>query len=395
VPGKPSPPTPGRSERNVTQRAVKSVVMAAVVAVSAAAAGCGGGDKPALPQAGEAAASAVGVRALNPATKLTASVLQATGTVRSKQEATLSAQVSGTITKVNVKVGDRVKKGQVLAQLDTSNVRIAVEQARAAKAAADAALDGATTEVERARTLAQGGSLARAGLDKAEVGFRQAQAGAAQAAAALKNAEEMLRDTSVLAPFDGVITSRTKNVGDYVAMMPPTPIFGLVDVEGLEVRALVPEAVVDRVKVGSVVKGTLNPSGAPFEAKVANLGAVIDPQSRTVEVLADVLPAKAGSKDGAVVRPGALVELDFSAAAGGEGAQDMAGLFLPSQAVSAKGQDGFVWVVQGGKAQRRDVKVQRVLPGYVRVLSGLEAKDQVVADASLPLQDGTALQVVQ
>jgi multidrug efflux pump subunit AcrA (membrane-fusion protein) len=156
------------------------------------------------------------------------------------------------------------------------------------------------------------------------------------------------------------------------------------------VRAMVPEAVVDRVKVGAVVKCTLNPSGAPFEAKVANLGAVIDPQSRTVEVLADVLP----SKDGTVLRPGALVELDFSAAAGGEGPA-MAGLFLPSQAVNAKGQDGFVWVVQDGKAVRRDVKVQRVLPGYVRVLSGLEAKDQVVADASLPLQDGTALQVVQ
>jgi hypothetical protein len=152
---------------------------------------------------------------------------------------------------------------------------------------------------------------------------------------------------------------------------------------------------VDRVKVGGVVKGTLNPSGAPFEAKVANLGAVIDPQSRTVEVLADVLPSRSGTKDAAVVRPGALVELDFSAAAGGAETPAMAGLFLPTQAVNAKGQEGYVWVVQNGKAQRRDVKVQRVLPGYVRVLEGLEAKDQVVADASLPLQDGTALQVVQ
>jgi RND family efflux transporter MFP subunit len=374
----------------VTQRnGVKAVLAAAVVAV--AAAGCGKGDKPALPAASETAASAVGVRALAPATKLEASVLQATGTVRSKQEATLSAQSSGTLVKVNVKVGDRVKKGQVLAQLDTSNVRIAVEQARAAKAAADASLDGATTEVERARTLAQGGSLPRAGLDKAEVGFRQAQAGAAQAAAALKNAEELLRDTSILAPFDGVITARNKNVGDFVAMTPPTAIFGLVDVDGLEVRVLVPEAVVDRVKVGSVVKGTLNPSGASFEAKVANLGAVVDPQSRTVEVLADVLPNKSGT----VLRPGALVELDFSAVAGGDQGPALAGLFLPTQAVNARGQEGYVWVVQNGKAQRRDVKVQRVLPGYVRVLEGLEPKDQVVADASLPLQDGTALQVVQ
>ncbi|MBF5045324.1 efflux RND transporter periplasmic adaptor subunit [Aggregicoccus sp. 17bor-14] len=371
--------------------------------VGVGAAGCGRGEKPALPPADAAAASAqassaVGVRALTPATKLEASVLQATGTVRSKQEATLSAQASGTLTLVKVKVGDRVKKGQLLAQLDTSNVRIAVEQARAAKAAADASLDGATTEVQRARTLATGGSLARAGLDKAEVGFRQATAQAAQAAAALKNAEELLRDTGIYAPFDGVITARNKNVGDYVAMTPPTAIFGLVDTDSLEVRALVPEAVVDRVKVGSVVQGTLNPSGARFSAKVRNLGAVIDPQSRTVEVLADVLP----SKDGTVLRAGALAELDFSAALGtdGAGSKDAApalsaGLFLPAQAVSAKGEQGYVWVVQDGKAVRRDVKVQRVLPGYVRVLAGLEAKDQVVADASLPLQDGTALQVVQ
>ena len=88
-----------------------------------------------------------------------------------------------------------------------------------------------------------------------------------------------------------------------------------------------------------------------------------------------------------------LVELDF----GSSGAADTAieGVFLPAQAVSANGQQGFVWVVQEGKAVRRDVKVERVLPGYLRVVEGLSAQDQVVADASLPLKNGTALQVVE
>ncbi|WP_164006962.1 efflux RND transporter periplasmic adaptor subunit [Pyxidicoccus trucidator] len=370
---------------------MKMPLKAAAVVVAVVAAGCGGGGKPVVPpSAAQVVQKPVGVRAVTPATQLESSVLQATGSVRSKQSATLSAQASGALTRVTVNVGDRVKRGQVLAQLDTSNARIAADQARAAKAAADAAFDGATTEVERARVLAQSGSLARAALDKAEVGHRQAQAQAAQAAAALANAQEVLRDASLTAPFEGVITSRSRNEGDYVS--PGTAIFGLVNTHALEVRAAVPEAFVDRVKVGTVVKGSLNPSGAPFEARVTSLGATIDEQTRTVEVLAEVLPAK---DEGVRMRAGALVELDFSATVASDGAPGQAGLFLPAQAVNAKGQQGFVWVVQDGKAQRRDVKVERVLPGFVRVVQGLGSEERVVADASLQLQDGAALQVVQ
>ncbi|MCP3098247.1 efflux RND transporter periplasmic adaptor subunit [Myxococcus sp. K15C18031901] len=368
---------------------MKRILSAAVVAVVMA--GCGEGDKSAPPPApaAQVVQKPVGVRAVTPATKLEASVLRATGGVRSKQEAKLSAEASGTLVRVTVNAGDAVKRGQVLAQLDTSNARITANQARAGKAAAEAALEGARTEVERARTLAAQGSLARASLDKAEVGYRQAQAQAQQAAAQLDGAQEALRDATLTAPFDGVITSRTANEGDYVS--PGTAIFGLVNTQALEVRVPVPEAFVDRVKVGAVIQGTLNPSGAPFEAKVRSLGATIDAQTRTVEVLADVLPAKA---DAVVLRAGALVEMDFSGTAGADDA-GQAGLFLPTQAVNARGQQGFVWVVQDGKAQRRDVKVERVLPGFVRVVHGLGASDRVVADASLPLQNGTALQVVQ
>jgi len=365
---------------------MKRILSAAVVAVVVA--GCGGSGRSEAPSApaAQVAQKPVGVRAVTPTTKLEASVLQATGTVRAKQEAKLSAQAAGTLVRVTVNAGDAVKRGQVLAQLDTSNARIAANQARATKAAADAALEGAKTEVERARTLAAQGSLARAALDKAEVGYRQAQAQVQQAAAQVDGAQEALRDATLTAPFDGVITSRAANAGDYVST--GTAIFGLVNTQALEVRVPVPEAFVDRVKAGAVIQGTLNPSGARFEARVRSLGAIIDTQTRTVEVLADVLPAK---DDAVVLRAGALVAMDFSATAGA----DDAGLFLPTQAVNARGQQGFVWVVRDGKARRRDVQVERVLPGFVRVVRGLGPSDHVVADASLPLQDGTALQVVQ
>ncbi|MBZ4415891.1 efflux RND transporter periplasmic adaptor subunit [Myxococcus sp. RHSTA-1-4] len=361
--------------------------MAAVVA-TVVVTGCGkGSDKPALPAVAEQGSSAMGVKAIAPATELNANITRVTGSVRSKQEATLSAQATGTIAKMNVKVGDKVKKGQALAVLDTSNVSIGVAQARAVKDAADAALQLATSNLERVRKVADAGGVAAAGLEQAEIAQKQAAAQAAQAGAALRMAEENLRDMAILAPFDGVITARMKSIGDTVAMMPPTPVFSLVDTTGLEVRALVPESVVDRVKPGTRTHGTVSPSGMRFEVKVATVGAVVDTTNRTVEVLADVVGETASP-----LRPGSLVELDFSAAAS---EADDKGLFLPAQAVSANGQQGFVWVVQDGTVRKRDVRVERVLPGYVRVLQGLAAEEKVLADASLNVKEGTAVRVVQ
>ena len=363
---------------------IRRMWMAAVLA-AVVTTGCGKGqDKPALPT--EQGPTALGVKAIAPATELNANVTRVTGQVRSKQEATLSAQATGTLAKMNVKVGDKVKKGQVLAVLDTSNVAIGVEQARAVKAAADAALQLATSNLERVRKVAEGGGMAAASLDQAEIGQKQAAAQAAQAGAALKMAEENLRDMAIIAPFDGIITARAKNIGDTVAMMPPTAIFTLVDTTGLEVRALVPESVVDKVKQGTKTQGTVSPSGMRFEVQVSTVGAVVDATNRTVEVLADVVGETASP-----LRPGALVELDFSSV----GEADDKGLFLPAQAVNAKGQQGFVWVVQDGTVRKRDVRVERVLPGYVRVLQGLAAEERVLADSSLDVKEGTAVRVVQ
>ncbi|CAM3220380.1 efflux RND transporter periplasmic adaptor subunit [Corallococcus sp. ZKHCc1 1396] len=363
-------------------------ILAAVVAVAVSTAGCSkaGAEKAQLPTQQAGGANAMGVKAITPATELEQNVTRVTGQVRSKHEATLGPSATGTLMKVNAKVGDKVKKGDVLAVLDTSNVRIAVDQTRAAKDMADAALQLATSTLERTRKVAESGGVAASALEQAEIGQKQAAAQAAQAGAALRLAEENLRDHSITAPFDGIITARTKNVGDSVAMTPSTPVFSMVDADGLEIRMMVPESVIDSVVPGTVTPGTVNPSGMRFEAKVSNVGAVIDAQSRTVEVLADVT-----GKTERPLRPGALVEMDFSKAAG----DSAPGLFLPSQAVSSKGQDGFVWVVQDGTVRKRDVRVQRVLPGYVKVLQGLTAEERVLADASLDVKEGTAVRVTQ
>lgn len=362
-----------------------SSISALLLAASllAAATGCGKADaKASLPEG--ATEVRMGVRVVSPQTKLDGQLVKATGRLAARNEAAVSALISGSIRELMVDVGDKVKKGQPLARLDASNAVIAVEQAKAAEAVAQAGLVAATQEWERAQKLAVSGGLAKAGLDRAEASFKQATAGAKQAAAGLQAAQKALYDHTLRAPFDGTITARLKNLGEYVAMMPPTPIFNIVDVDNLEVVLPVPETVVATIRPGATVSGVLSPSGHPFEASVRVVGNVVDPQTRTVEVRADL-----AGKTSAEMRPHAIVEVDFSKG------EALEGLFLPAQAVAGSGETRFVWVVVDGKTSKKAVRAETLSPGVVRVTDGLAGNEQVVSDGSAKLADGMQVQVVR
>lgn len=357
-------------------------LLACLAAVLALAAACGRADRAALPAAGPAAPDAIGIRAVSPR-EGTEALTRVTGELRARQEASLSAEASGRVARVLVDVGDQVKKGDVLVELDASSARISVAQARAARAAAEAALASARNELRRTNELAQGDAASPAVLDRARVALEQAQAGAEQAAAALLGAEDHLRKHVLRAPFDGVVTARTKSAGEYVAMMPPTPVLSLVDVASVEVRAAVPESVVDLLAPGAELAATVSPSGKAFRARVRAVGAAVEPGSRTVDVRADVVGARFRE-----LRPGAIVELAL-----GSGAS-ASGLFLPAGAVREGDGGPFVWTVVGEKLARRAVGVERLGPGLVRV-SGLPKDALVVSEAAAGLEDGARVKVLQ
>jgi RND family efflux transporter MFP subunit len=355
---------------------------------SGAGLGCSKGEasKAQLP-AGASSANGqptLGVRATPPIDKLQGDVSRVTGQIRAKMEATLSAPATGTVAQHLANVGDKVKKGAPLMVLDTSNVAIGVEQAMAARAMAQAGLDSANTELERTKKLFEGGSAPQAVLDRVQAGQRQAAAAFAQADAAVRSAQEMLRDHTLRAPFDGVVTARLKNIGDTVAMMPPTPIFMITNVDELEVRLPVPESMAGALQAGMKINGRVIPGNAPFEATVRTVGAVVDSMSRTVEVLADVT-----GKPEALIRPGSLAELDFSRS------EALAGLFVPSQALLKDDKGSYVWVVEDGRLVRRDVQVLPVTPRFAQVRSGLQPQDKVVVESAASLREGLAVSVVQ
>jgi RND family efflux transporter MFP subunit len=355
-----------------------------IVALSAAAAlaACGKSDKVALPAAPSADAAAVGVKVVKPQADAGV-VLRATGELRARHEAVLSAEASGRILRFAVDVGTRVKKGDVLMELDASTPRIALQQAQAARAAADAAHRSVVADLKRTEELSKGGAAAQATLEKLQLGEQQAAAALQQANAAVAAAEDQVAKNAIRAPFDGVITLRLKSAGEYVAMMPPTPVLGIVDVQTIEVRVPVPEALVDLLSPGALLEATVSPSGKAFQARVRTIGASVEAGTRTVDVRADLVAAPFKE-----LRPGAIVEVRLGVASA-----DSKGVFLPAEAVQEAQGKSFVWAVIADAARRRPVEVQKLSPGTVRVLSGVGADDRVVADGGAGLTEGARVHV--
>ncbi|MFO0581510.1 MAG: efflux RND transporter periplasmic adaptor subunit [Anaeromyxobacter sp.] len=354
--------------------------LAAVAAASLALSACAGhGDKATLPAPGEAPARAV--RVAKPSARVETGLSKATGTIRSLNEATLAAKGTGQVKAVRVQVGDKVKKGQTLVEMDDAMARIQVANGTAVVKLAEANLANAERDLARAKTLRSEDGMAQASLEKAQTMRDVAAAQLDQAKAGLALAEQNLSDTYIRAPFDGVITARFHAAGDTVSAVPVTPLVGITDVDHLELRLMVPEALAAFANPGTAITGVATLNGQKFGAKVRAKGPSIDPQNRTLEVLADVDP-------GAGLKPGTIATVDLGAfAVKGD-------LFLPTSAVRTEGQATYVLVVDGGKAARRDVRSSGVNPGTVAV-SGLAPDAQVVldpgtlaaGDAIVPLAD--------
>jgi RND family efflux transporter MFP subunit len=347
--------------------------------------GCSGGAQAAsLPAKPAAESQGASVRVGAPQARLEGAKVTATGQVRARREATLSAPASGTIKALQVEVGDVVKAGQPLVQLDATTAALTAEQAKAALAAAEADLHNITLELERTRTLAAADGVSKSMLDKVEAGFKAATAGVARARAAAKQAEHNLGEHVLRAPFGGTVTARFAQVGEEVTGMPPTRLITLVDTSNLEVRLNVPETVVDAVVPGMTVEGTVSPSGRTFSAKVRTVGATVDAASRTVEVLLDVAKA-----EGAMPRPGALVQVAFT-----EPAREN-GPFLPTAAVHADPSGSYVWLVANGVAKRQPVKAQPLTPDTVRVVEGLSGSERVVLAGAASLREGASVRSIE
>jgi HlyD family secretion protein len=332
-------------------------------------------------------------------------VLNASGYVTARREATVSSKITGKVMEVLIEEGVKVTEGQVLARLDDTNVQASLHLARAQLESAKTGLEETRVRLKEAEqdrqrqgTLIKGSVATQADYDHAEAAALALQARLAQQAADITVAErtvaiwqQQLEDTIIRAPFAGVVTSKNAQPGEMISPMSSggftrTGICTVVDMESLEIQIDVNESYINRVSPGQAVEATLDAySDWKIPCKVIAIIPTADRQKSTVQVRVGfdqidprILPemaVKVGFRDNGAVAGGNPRRL----------------VLLPRNAVqSLEGRD-YVFVIQNGRAERRAVTIAGTLEGDVSLSAGVSAGERVALDPPAGLTDGAAV----
>ncbi len=332
---------------------------ASPAAPGASGATAGGGGKPAV-EAGQ-----VQVMRLVDDT-------QAVGSLRSRQSVVLRPEVSGRITQLNFRDGDRVRKGQLLVQFDDQLPLAQVQQSMAELSIAQA-------NHKRNQELVGQGFISQRSVDESSANLEVAQAKLALARATAQRLK-------LVAPFDGIAGIRTVNIGDY--LKDGADVVNIEDIDAVYVDFRLPERFQTKVRRGQQASVELDAlPGRKFVAYIQAVDPLIDANGRSVGVRGCIDNRQMQLRPGMFARVNAVF-----------GERENA-LVIPEEAIVPQGNRQFVIkLVEGADGvttQRVEVKVGIRRPGRVEVLEGLQAGDRVVTAGQQRVQrDGTAVRVM-
>lgn len=349
-------------------------------------------------------------RAASPAIEhQAAAVLQATGYVTARRQATVSAQITGTLTQVLIEEGDHVKKGQVLARLENKAQQASLDQAEADVAAARAQvisdraqLVQGQSDMRRQETLGREGVVSKQAAEQArtQVDSLRAQLEAHRkqvdaARARQRVAQVQFNYTVVRAPFNGVITAKAAQVGEIVSPLSAgggftrTGVGTIVDMDSLEVDVDVNESYIGRVKPGMPAQAVLD--AYPDWTIPAHVIAIVPAADRSKATV----PVRVAldQKDDRVV-PNMGARVSFLESRPKQGRKVPSGVLIPDDAIVRRHGHAVVFVVDGGVA-----RLHRVAPAegsygdLKRITSGLAVGAEVVVKPPRALVDGGRVRV--
>ncbi len=301
-----------------------------------------------------------------------------TGTLRASQESEVAADAAGKVTKTFVERGDRVKQGDTLAILDARGAAISATAAQAQTELAKAQLEQAQRECERVKALKDSGAISQAEFDRVTSQCQTTQWSAAAAKAQQQNAQKIVGDSIIRAPFAGVIGERYVNVGQYVA--PSTKIVTLYAPDPLRLELTVPEANVGGIKPEQNVVFTVSAFGdEKFTGTVKFISPNIRPTTRDLVIEAFCPNADLKLKPGmfAVARL-ETTEKTFAA--------------VPTTALVKRGDVMRAFTVVENHIQERIVQTGSERDGATAVLVGLKPGEQVVLTPGPDVRDGAQVQ---
>lgn len=308
------------------------------------------------------------------------------GEVRARVESRLGFRVAGKIVKRQAEVGQRVKAGQILAQLDPQDYKLAVDAARAALDAASTNRDLAAADFKRFQSLKEQNFISGAELERRETALKSAQAQVSQAQAQLANVGNQVGYANLVADVTGVITAVEAEVGQVVSA--GMPIVRIAQDGARDVVFSVPEDKINTVSVGSVarVKRWAQEDGTPLTAKVRELAASADPLTRTYQ-------AKLALDASANLPLGSTVYVYPSSPYAGAQA-----IKLPTSALMQSAQGASqVWLLDKASmtVNANPVQVATADGNEAVIASGLKAGDVVVSAGVHVLSPGLKVSIYQ
>ncbi|MFQ3786483.1 efflux RND transporter periplasmic adaptor subunit [Halomonas sp. A29] len=326
------------------------------------------------------AQSALTVAVTTPRPTMLPTILSANGDIMAWQEASIGTEANGLrLASVEVNVGDVVQRGQVLATFASDTVNAELAQSRAAVAEAEATLAEAADNAQRARELQATGAMSAQQIFQYITAERTAQA-RLESTRAVENTQQLrLAQTQVLAPDDGVISSRSATVG---AVLPAgQELFRLIRLGRLEWRAEVAASDLERLQPGQSARVTL-PGGGELEGRVRMIAPLVDSATRNGLVYVDLPTSEAA-------RAGMFARGEFALGT-------RQALTLPRSAVQIRDGFGYVHRVdEDGRVAESKVALGQHTGDRIEILSGLEPDTPVVASGGAFLGNGDRVEVVE
>lgn len=304
------------------------------------------------------------------------------GQLTPAREASVRAEVGGSLVALTVDRGNTVAGGAQIARVSSRDLESARASAEAAVKSADTTLSVAKSEAQRTDALVKGGALAARDLEQANNAVSMAQAQSAAAVARLRSVEQQLADTIIKAPFAGVVSERPASIGDVVS--PGTPILTIIDPSSMRLEALVPSDQVPALRPGASVHFTIRGIPGDFTGTIDRINPTADPVTRQVSCFV-TLPNTGGRLIAGLFAEGRVDSVTHE------------GVVVPLSAVDETGTRPAVTRVRDGKAENVTVTLgaRQIETETIEITDGVSVGDVLILGSARNVVPGTPIRIVQ
>lgn len=308
--------------------------------------------------------------------------ISAVGSLKAPEDVTISPKKAGIINQIFAKEGDRVKKGQILVQLDDVDARLQVEMSEARVKEAEVSLETDRNTLVRYQRLLESKVIPQQTYDDLNLKVKLDEARLALAKTELSMARQNLLDHRIVSPIEGIVHLKIASLGDHVNVAPKDEILKIVQMDPLELEFYVPEGLAGTIRLGSKVEFTVKAfSEEKFFATLQFISPTADPSTRNVKMKALV------QNPNYRLKPGFFVEVSVQTGS------NPSALIIPESALFSQEGKFFTYTVQDGIAKRKEVATGVRFEGKVEILKGIQKGECVVTSGHEQLSEGMKVKI--